>query len=206
MKNTTLGIGVLAGGMLAVSLAQAGNCCPGHRAAAEPAALARADHGGHAHDHGAEKKAPPAADAPEKEIKLQTTCPVMGGAINKDLYVDHDGKRVYICCKGCEAPLKKDPATYIQKLEDAGVTVATLQTECPVMGGNPIDRNLYVDHDGKRIYVCCRGCIAEVGKDPAKTIRAMEAAGVALHRAGKADKAEPPKPAAGHEGHRHDGR
>ncbi len=127
----------------------------------------------------------------------------MGGAIDRNQYVDHDGKRVYLCCKGCEAPLKKDPATYIKKLEDAGVTVATLQTQCPVMGG-AIDKTLYVDHGGKRIYVCCQGCIAEVRKDPAKFITSMEKAGVALHAAGKADKAvEAKKPAAGHEGHRH---
>ncbi len=198
MKHTTLAIGLLAGGLLTVSVAQAGNCCPGHRQAANPTELAQAGCGGHAHDHGTERHR--AADAPDKEIKLQTTCPVMDGAIDKNQYVDHDGKRVYICCAGCEAPLKKDPAKYIKALEAEGVTVAKLQDECPVMGG-AIDKALYVDHHGQRIYVCCQGCVAEVEKDPAKTIKSMEAAGVVLHPAGQA--AEPKKPAAGHEGHRH---
>lgn len=126
----------------------------------------------------------------------------MGGKIDKSQYVDHDGKRVYICCKGCEAPLQQDPAKYIRKLEADGVTVARLQTECPIMDG-AIDKALYVDHDGKRIYVCCEGCVAPVGKDPAKYIRDMEAAGVALYVTGQAGKAiEPKKPAAGHNGHR----
>jgi hypothetical protein len=70
--------------------------------------------------------------------------------------------------------------------------------------GGAIDKALYVDHEGKRIYVCCQGCVAAVKKDPAKTIKSMEAAGVALYPAGAAGKAvEPKNPVAGHEGQRH---
>ncbi|MFH1549340.1 MAG: YHS domain-containing protein [Planctomycetota bacterium] len=51
----------------------------------------------------------------------QTTCPVMGNPINKELFVDHDGKRVYFCCKGCIEDFKKDPEKYMKALADAGV-------------------------------------------------------------------------------------
>ena len=51
----------------------------------------------------------------------QTVCPVMGGKINKNLFVDVDGKRVYVCCKGCLPDLKQDPAKYIAQLEAKGV-------------------------------------------------------------------------------------
>jgi hypothetical protein len=57
------------------------------------------------------------------KVKLQTTCPVMGGKINKKLYVDVKGKRIYVCCAGCIGTIKKDPAKYISKLEKAGVTI-----------------------------------------------------------------------------------
>jgi hypothetical protein len=60
----------------------------------------------------------------KKEVKEQTTCPVMGGKIVKDLYVDYDGKRIYLCCAGCVEPVKKDPAKHIKKLEDEGITLA----------------------------------------------------------------------------------
>ncbi len=120
-------------------------------------------------------EAPAAAPA----ITLQTTCPVMGGPINRKLYVDHEGQRIYVCCAGCIDAVKKDPAKALRTLADAGVTVAKLQTTCPVMGG-PINRKLYVDHEGQRIYVCCAGCIDAVKKDPAAHIKAMEAKGVAL--------------------------
>ncbi len=33
--------------------------------------------------------------------KDQTKCPVMGGLINKNLYADYQGNRVYFCCPPC---------------------------------------------------------------------------------------------------------
>jgi YHS domain-containing protein len=42
----------------------------------------------------------------------QTTCPVMGGAINKDIFVEHNGKKVYFCCEECKAKYLKDPDKY----------------------------------------------------------------------------------------------
>ncbi len=139
-------------------------------------------------------------DAAEKKIILQTTCPVMGGKINKALHVDHKGKRVYVCCKGCVAPLKKDPVKYIKKLETEGVTVAKLQATCPVMGGK-INKKQYADVNGKRIYVCCPGCIGTIKADPDKYIKKMEKEGVVLDT--------PPKPKkqvkghTDHKGHNH---
>jgi hypothetical protein len=64
-----------------------------------------------------------AKDATEAKITPQTTCPVMGGKINKALYVDHDGKRIYVCCKGCIGAVQKDPEKYIKKLEADGVAL-----------------------------------------------------------------------------------
>lgn len=50
----------------------------------------------------------------------QTTCPIMGGEVNKDLYVDVEGKRVYVCCPYCIGEVKKDPGKYIKALEESG--------------------------------------------------------------------------------------
>lgn len=55
--------------------------------------------------------------------KPQATCPIMAGKINKEIYTDYEGKRVYFCCKGCIAVFQKDPAKYIKKLEDEGVSL-----------------------------------------------------------------------------------
>ncbi len=56
-----------------------------------------------------------------KADKSQTLCPVMGGKINKSLYVDAEGKRIYVCCAGCIDKIKADPKKYIKQLEDDGI-------------------------------------------------------------------------------------
>jgi YHS domain-containing protein len=55
-----------------------------------------------------------------KHLKPQTTCPVMGEPIDKNLYVDYNGKRIYVCCVNCVDKVKKNPEKYIKKLESMG--------------------------------------------------------------------------------------
>jgi YHS domain-containing protein len=62
-----------------------------------------------------------ASTAVTVEEKSQTQCPVMGESVNKEIYVDHDGKRVYFCCEACVETFKKDPDTYLEKLKKDGV-------------------------------------------------------------------------------------
>ncbi len=122
----------------------------------------------------------------EKTPAPQTTCPVMGGKIDKSLYADVEGKRIYVCCESCIEKVKADPGTYIGKLEAAGVTLEKTpapQTTCPVMGGK-IDKSLYADVEGKRIYVCCESCIEKVKADPGTYIEKLESEGVTLEKAG----------------------
>ena len=52
----------------------------------------------------------------------QTTCPVLGGKINKQVYTDYKGQRIYFCCQGCDAQFKKNPEKYLQKMKEQGVT------------------------------------------------------------------------------------
>ena len=40
----------------------------------------------------------------------------MGGPINKDLYAEYKGKKVYFCCAGCKEKFEKEPEKYIAKL------------------------------------------------------------------------------------------
>ena len=56
------------------------------------------------------------------EGKPQTTCPVMEGkAVNPKLYVDADGYRIYVWCRGFVSAIKADPAKYIAKMKAEGV-------------------------------------------------------------------------------------
>jgi YHS domain-containing protein len=55
-----------------------------------------------------------------KELKAQTLCPVMGGKISTDHFVDYQGQRVYLCCAGCKATFEKDPETCLKKMAANG--------------------------------------------------------------------------------------
>jgi hypothetical protein len=103
----------------------------------------------------------------------------MGGKINPASFVDVDGHRIFMCCAGCAGAIKKEPQKYIDKLKADGVRVAKVQAECPVTG-KPINRGQFVDSNGKRIYVCCAGCVDKVKGDSDAVIKKLEAGGVAL--------------------------
>ena len=42
------------------------------------------------------------------------------------------------------------------------------QTVCPVMEGNPIKKDVFVEYKGQRVYFCCVSCKARFLSDPAK--------------------------------------
>jgi len=59
--------------------------------------------------------------AENRPPKPQTLCPIMGGAINKEEFVDYKGMRIYFCCGGCDATFMEDPETYIARMRAKGV-------------------------------------------------------------------------------------
>ena len=73
---------------------------------------------------GCGKKPAAKAKIAEPAGKEQTVCPIMGGKIDKKVFTDHDGKRVFFCCPGCIAKFKKDAAKYIKQMEDKGIKLA----------------------------------------------------------------------------------
>ena len=60
---------------------------------------------------------PPMIDMPLAG-KSQVSCPVQGGKINKELYADYKGQRVYFCCPACIPIFKKDPEAYLKKMRE----------------------------------------------------------------------------------------
>jgi len=63
----------------------------------------------------------------------------------------------------------------------AETTATKKQITCPVMGGK-INEAQYADVQGKRIYVCCVGCVAKIKADPGKYIKKLEAEGITLDK------------------------
>jgi YHS domain-containing protein len=137
------------------------------------------------------------SDTGKKMLSPQTTCPVTGDPINKKLYVDYKGKRIYVCCESCIGPVKKNPEKYIKKIEALGQSVETIvgsaaahakalvpQKSCPVMG-SPVDKSIFVDYKGKRVYFCCSMCPETFKKDPEKYLKVLADRGEAVEEIGK---------------------
>ena len=78
---------------------------------------------------GEEPKAGVAQKTDKVAAKVQTLCPVMGNPINKSLYADYNGKRVYFCCPGCIEEFKKDPEKHIKQLESQGIQLEATPKE-----------------------------------------------------------------------------
>ena len=119
-----------------------------------------------------------------EEIK-QVNCPVMGGEVSKDFYADYNGKRVYFCCENCVEEFKKNPEKYMQQMNEKGVVLEDAlgkQENCPV-SGKPINKEVYSDFDGKRVYFCCNMCKSTFEKEPEKYLNEMREKGVELEKA-----------------------
>lgn len=119
----------------------------------------------------ADDEKPEATLTPERDIeaKIQKMCPVMGGQINKSIFADHDGKRIFFCCPPCKDEFIKNPDQYLKAMEADGIILAkassTKQTTCPITE-KTIDKSVFVEHGGKRIYFCSAGCIEKFNLKP----------------------------------------
>jgi YHS domain-containing protein len=116
------------------------------------------------------------SEAPKEkkiEFKEQTNCPVMGGKINKEVFTDIQGQRVYHCCAGCIEPMKENPDKYFQKAAEQGVLFENIQEVCPVTG-EKINKDISEYYQGRTMYFCCDACVSKFNKDPEKYLKDMD--------------------------------
>lgn len=78
----------------------------------------------------------PAVDDTKAAAAPQTECPIRGNAIKKDVYVDYNGKRIYMCCPACESKINKDPEKYIKQMKDKGIALADVPADADDHGGD----------------------------------------------------------------------
>jgi YHS domain-containing protein len=86
-------------------------------------------------------------------------------------------------CKKKEAPATPAKETAMKDMQKQAAKTAedtkkaatateaaasTEQTMCPVMEGNKIDKNVFVEYKGKKVYFCCTQCKAAFEKEPEK--------------------------------------
>lgn len=96
--------------LLLVGLIMLNGCKKSEPAPSETASETM-QHEGHEHAAMVDEPAEAVASAIE-----QTDCPVMGGAINKAIFTEYKGKKVYFCCSPCKEKFEEEPEKYIAKL------------------------------------------------------------------------------------------
>lgn len=125
-----------------------------------------------------------AADAPLGDPYLAGFCPVSGeqlASVEKPVLYTHEGREVRFCCPSCVEAFKKDPETYLKKVDKAVIEQQLphypLDT-CLISGGklgamgDPVD---YV-YKNRLVRFCCAGCVGKFEQDPAKYLAALDKA------------------------------
>jgi len=98
------------------------------------------------------------------------TCPVTGEPVNKSLKGEVNGRVFYVCCADCIETVKKNPELYLKPVEGEKKEPAFLGKgdgveTCPVTG-EPVNKDLKDEVNGRVFYVCCAGCIDTIKKSP----------------------------------------
>ena len=127
-------------------------------------ASATAQHGSDDHKAGAHEEKIAAAK-----------CPVSGEDVNFAMSVATDDGPVFLCCAHCIGKYKGAPDKYTAEVVAQRKALADrpkVQVNCPV-SGKPVDGKTFAEHDGKKIGVCCKGCVGKYEADPAKFSAAL---------------------------------
>ncbi|MFC2172561.1 hypothetical protein ACFLU6_08020 [Acidobacteriota bacterium] len=105
--------------------------------------------------------------------KPQSLCPVKDQEIDKSVYIDFQGQRIYFCREGCIPTFKSSPEKYMKKIEEQGILLESFQKTCP-LSGEAIDKSCYIDHKGRRVYFCTRECVDEFKKNPDVYLKVLD--------------------------------
>ncbi|MBN1816273.1 MAG: YHS domain-containing protein [Sedimentisphaerales bacterium] len=91
-------------------------------------------------------------------------------------------------CGDKEGNGQADPSGHDQSGSSGTAAAATVQTMCPVMESNPINKNIFVEYEGKKVYFCCPDCVEKFKADPAKYLDKLPQFKDAAKEAGEAVK------------------
>ena len=107
------------------------------------------------------------------------TCLVSGeklGSMGKPYILVQEGREFQFCCQGCEKDFKADQAKFVAAFDKAFTKVKryTLKT-CLVSGeelGSMGKPHVFV-YKGQEVKLCCKSCLKDFQKKPAKFTKAL---------------------------------
>ncbi len=78
---------------------------------------------------------------------------------------------------------QNDSDKVIRVEDKAAESKISIRQTADALSGKPIDRNIYVDHKGKRMYFCCANSRMDFLADPDKYLKVFQRQGVTLEDA-----------------------
>jgi hypothetical protein len=102
----------------------------------------------------------------DKVDMKKITCPLSGGPINVEQFVEVKGAKVYFCCEKCPVAFKKDPKNEKFAAKVNYQILATKQAKqigCPMTGGK-LNKETAVEVGYAKVPVafCCEKCQGKV--------------------------------------------
>ncbi|HXG67330.1 MAG TPA: YHS domain-containing protein [Blastocatellia bacterium] len=104
-----------------------------------------------------------AADGEKKPV-TNKMCPVMNSAASEKYRTEYKGQYVYFCCQGCIKMFEKDPEGYVAKMSKEDQEAIKANTVCPITEDPITDHTRFVEHEGRKVYLCCDGCVTTYKK------------------------------------------
>ncbi len=86
---------------------------------------------------------------------LARVCPVTGQSASEDYSAGYKGKLVYFSCELARQEFLAGPEQYLEALKHADEVEKTAQVLCPV-SNEQINRSVWADYNGKRVYLHCK--------------------------------------------------
>jgi YHS domain-containing protein len=114
--------------------------------------------------YAADEGAKPAAKSEvTKPFFGNANCPMTGKAVDKAVFAEKNGERIYFCCNGCKGKGVADFEGTLPKAYPADKVVDTKNAMCPIMG-EAIDPEQTLVLQGHKVAVCCKGCDKKLRK------------------------------------------
>ena len=108
-----------------------------------------------------------------KMPRVQVTCPMTGKPVDKTVFAEIDGVKVFFSAKDEIEKYKKDAPKMKGKLEGC----YTYQTKCPVSSKDIDPAAFIAAKNGVKVYFCCKDCPAKFEKEVGKYLPELKKLG-----------------------------
>lgn len=107
----------------------------------------------------------PSQDTPVIPWFGNANCPACAKEVDKKLFVEHDGQKVFVCGRECQKSLRKDAAAAFAKAYPADKVIDVKNEVCPVQG-KPVAEGKTVVFQNHKVRLCCDRCVTGFKKEP----------------------------------------